>query len=116
MEETLIKSHLIITDIHEEYEINWCGKIAESKPLFKNNKPVFIVIGDKGRMELNTINMYEIEDCAKLLTSPKGRSAITTDNSRIYIKEKSGNEKLLGILQHKRVKTFAPMFDKVGYR
>lgn len=116
MEETLIKTHLIITDIHEEYEIDWCGKIIDAKPMIKNHLPIFIVIGDKGRMELNTIDMEKIEKCAKMLTNPKGRSAITKDSSHIYIKEIDGNEKLLGVLRHKRVKTFAPMYDKVGYR
>lgn len=116
MEEVLIKSHLIITDIHEEYEINWCGKIFDAKPKLQNGLPVFVVIGDQGRMELNTIDMIQLERCAKMLTSPKGRSAVSKDSSHIYIKEIDGNEKLLGVLVHKRVKSFAPMFDKVGYR
>ena len=116
MEEISIKSHLIIKDIHEEYEIDWCGKLFGSNPEIKNGKPVFIIIGDKGRMEANTMDMHQLEDCAKMLTTPRGRSAITKDSSRIYLKEVGGNEKLIGVLVHKRVKTFAPMYDKVGYR
>ena len=116
MEEVLIKSHLIITDIHNEYEVNWCGKIFEAKPQLQNNMPIFVVIGDRGRMELNTVDINQIERCAKMLTSPKGRSAISKDSSYIYIIEIVGNETLLGVLTHKRVKSFAPMFDKVGYR
>ena len=29
MEEVLIKTHLIITDTHNEFHIDWCGKIIE---------------------------------------------------------------------------------------
>jgi hypothetical protein len=114
MEEVMVKTHLIITDIHDEYHMNWCGKIVEAKPLLKNGLPLFIIIGTKGRLELNTIDMKHLERSAKLLTRPKGRSAITTDTARIYIKEIGGNEMLMGVLTHKNVKTFAPMFDKVG--
>ena len=115
MEETFVKTHLIITDIHDEYHMNWCGKIIDAKPKLENGKPVFVIIGGGGRIELNTIDMKRIESAAKVLTRPKGRQAVTTDNSRIYIKETDGNEFLLGVMTHKNVKTFAPMFDKVGY-
>ena len=116
MKEISIKTHLIITDIHEEYEINWCGKILDAKPLIKNNKPIFAIVGSKGRIELNTVDMQRIEKVAKLLTQPRGRSAITTDVARIYIKEVDENEKLIGTVTHHHVKTFAPMYDKVGYK
>lgn len=116
MEEVLIKSHLIVTDVHDEYHINWCGKIVDTKPKFKNDKPIFIIVGGNGRMELNTTDMARIEKCAKLCTQPKGRSAITTDIARIYIVEENDNEKLMGVLTHNHVKTFAPMYDRVGWR
>ena len=116
MGEVLVKTHLIITDIHDEYHMNWCGKIANAKPLLQNGLPVFIIIGTRGRIELNTIDMKHIEDTAKLLTRPKGRSAITSDTSRVYIKETNGNDMLLGVMTHKNVKSFAPMFDKVGFQ
>ena len=115
MEEISIKTHLIITDIHDEYHMNWCGKIAESKPLLKDGLPLFIIIGTRGRIELNTIDMKRIERCAKSLTYPKGRSAVSVDTSRIYIKETDGNDFLLGVMTHKNIKTFAPMHDKVGF-
>ena len=115
MQEILIKTHLIITDIHDEYHMNWCGKIADAKPLLKDGLPLFIIIGSKGRIELNTVNMKQIEHTAKLLTHPKGRSAISVDTSRIYIKEVDGNDFLLGVMTHKNIKTFAPMHDKVGF-
>ena len=115
MEEISIKTHLIITDIHDEYDMNWCGKIVEAKPLLKDGLPLFIIIGTRGRIELNTIDMKRIEKTAKLLTHPKGRSAVSIDTARIYIKEIDGNEMLMGVMTHKNVKTFAPMYDKVGY-
>ena len=116
MEEVLIKSHLIVREVHDEYSIKWIGKILDTKPLFKNGKPVFVVTGGNGRMELNTTDMARIEKCAKLCTKPKGRKAVSTDTARIFIVEENGNEKLLGILVHDHVKTFAPMHDKVGWR
>ena len=115
MQEVMLKTHLIITDIHNEYHMDWCGKIADAKPKLENGLPIFIIIGSRGRIELNTIDMNRIERAAKSLTYPKGRSAVSTDTSRIYIKEVDGNEMLLGVMTHKNVKTFAPMFDKVGY-
>ena len=115
MEEISVKTHLIITDIHDEYHMNWCGKIANAKPLLKNGLPLFIIIGTGGRLELNTIDMKHLERSAKLLTRPKGRSAVTKDTARIYIREVDGNDLLLGVLTHKNVKTFAPMHDKIGF-
>lgn len=117
MQEIMIKTHLIITDIHEEYHMNWCGKLFDAKPtLNENGMPIFVIIGSQSRMELSTIDMNYLEKCAKKLTYPKGRGAVSVDKAYIYIKEVDDNEKLLGILTHKRVKSFAPMRDKVGYR
>ena len=115
MEELTAKTHLIITDIHDEYHMNWCGRIADANPLLKNGLPIFVLIGSRGRMELNTIDMKWIERNAKHLTQPKGRSAVNIDTTRIYIKEVNGNDFLLGIMTHKNVKTFAPMHDKIGF-
>lgn len=116
MEEVKVKTHLIITDIHEEYHMNWCGKIFDANPLIIDNKPMFVVIGARGRVELNTIDMKQLEECAKSLTEPRGRFAVSKDSSHIYIKEVDGNEMLLGVLTHRRVKSYAPMFDRVGFR
>jgi hypothetical protein len=95
--------------------MNWCRKIVDAKPELKDGKPIFIIIGSKGRIELNTIDINRLERAAKALTYPKGHASVTTDTARIYIKETNGNEMLLGVMTHKNVKTFAPMFDKVGY-
>ena len=81
MEEVLIKSHLIVRDVHDEYGIRLIGKILDTKPKFKNGKPIFVVISSGGRMELNTTDMIRIEKCAKMLTRPRGRSAVTTDTA-----------------------------------
>ena len=115
MEEVLVKTHLIITDIQDEYHMKWCGRIADAKPLLTDGLPVFVIVGSRGHMELNTADINQLERNAKLLTQPKGRSAISKDSSQIYIKEVDGNEMLLGVLTHKNIKSFAPMFDKVGY-
>ena len=112
-EQVLMKTHLIVTNIENNYDIKWVGKILDTKPLIKNNKPIFIIVGGKGRMEVNTTDMIRVEKCAKMMTEPKGRTAFTSDTARIYIKEVDDNEKLLGILTHNKIKTFAPMFDLV---
>ena len=116
MEEVLIKSHLIVTEVHSEYSIKWVGRVLDTKPKFKNNKPIFVIRGGKGRTELNTTDMTYIEDVAKLFTQPKGRGAVSTDSSRIYLVEEDGKEKLLGIVTHDRVKQYAQMLDKVGWK
>ena len=59
--------------------------------------------------------MIELERRAKLITEPRGRGAVSTDTARIYIREENGHDKLLGKVVHDRVKTYAPMFDKVWY-
>ena len=59
MQEVMIKTHLIVTDVHEEYFVDWCGRIADAKPLLVNGMPVFIIIGTGGRAELNTIDMKD---------------------------------------------------------
>lgn len=115
MEEVLVKTHLIVTDVHDEYDMNWCGKIMDAKPKLKNGLPVFIIISSISRLELNTIDMARIEKCAKAVTRPRGRSAVTTDKAYIYLQEEDNKERLMGVLTHSHVKTYAPMYDKVGY-
>lgn len=115
IEEVSIKSHLIVTNTHHEYSINWCGRIIDTNPIIKNGKPVFVIIGSQSRVEMNTFDMEQIEKCAKNMTHPKGRASITTDQALIYIKEVGNKETLIGIVTHNYVKEYAPMFDKVGY-
>ena len=96
--------------------MNWCGKIFDANPKLKNGLPVFTIIGSRGRMEISTVDMNQLEKCAKSLTYPRGRSVVSKDSSQIYIQEIDGNEKLIGVLTHKHIKSYAPMYDKVGFR
>lgn len=116
MNETMVKTHLIITNIHEEYHINWCGSIKDAQPIIKDGKPIFIIRSKMGAVEMNTIDMKHIENVAKKMTAPKGREALTTDTARINIKQIDGTEKTLGILTHNHIKQFAPMYDTVYYK
>ena len=111
-----VKTHLIITDVRDEYDVNWCGRILDSNPIIKDGKPVFVIVGNHSRIEFNTIDMRLLEKWGKKLTQPRGREAITKDCSRIYIKEVDGNEKLACIITHRRIKSFAPMYDEIPFR
>ena len=116
MQEVAVKSHLIITNIYSEYHMNWCGKIRDVEPLFdEQGRPVFAIVSSESRIEVCTTSMTYLEECAKKITHPKGRSAISADRAYIYIKTVDRDEKLMGILTHNRVKTFAPMYDKVSW-
>lgn len=112
MSEVMLKTHLIVTDVHEEYFVEWNESIANTDPVFQNDMPVFIIISSDSRIELNTIDIKRIEKCAKLLTRPKGRKAITTDTARIYIKEKGNKQTLIGKVIHNHVKQYQQMYDK----
>lgn len=114
-EDVMIKTHLIVTDVHEEYSIRWCGRIIDTKPLLVNNKPIFVIIGRNKRVEVNTIDMKYVEECAKRVTNPRGRAAITSDQASIYIKEVDDKETCIGVITHRHVKSYAPMYDAVGY-
>lgn len=114
MTETVaIKTHLIITDIHDEYDINWCGKLLGADPVLIDNIPVFIVRSNGHRAEVNTWDMKELEHLGKQITSPKGRGAISSAQAYIYLKEKDNKERLMCVITHKRIKSFAPMYDKI---
>ena len=115
MSEVMLKTHLIVSDVHEEYFIKWCGKLVDARPLLKNDLPIFILVGSDGRMELNTIDIKMIEHCAKSLSHPRGKEAITSDCTRIYLLEEDGNERLMGKVFHNHVKQYQQMFDKFEY-
>ena len=69
MHETMVKTHLIITDIHEEYYIDWCGSIANTQPVIENGKPIFVVANRAmGKVEVNTTDLKYLEDIAKRMT------------------------------------------------
>lgn len=107
----MLKTHLIVTDVHEEYSIKWFGSIANLNVKLENNMPLFVVTGAEGRVELNTLDIKRVEECAKRLTAPRGRQSVTSDKSFIYIKEEDGNEKMIGSVTHYHIKTFQQMYD-----
>ena len=111
-EKNVAKPHFIVVDTTDDYNVNWCGKLINADPVLKDGMPVFVIIGSQRRLELNTIDLKYIEKCAKRMTCPKGRQAVTSDSARIYIKETNGNEMLLGVVSHIRTKTFAPIYGK----
>lgn len=113
--EVRIKSHLIITDIHSEFNIDWCGRLKGANPKLVNGLPLFILKGGGKRIEMNTLDMKRLEKVGKNMTNPRGRSAVMTDETRIFLKEENGNERLMCIITHHRIKTYVPMYDKVGY-
>ena len=117
MQEIKVKTHLIITDIHNEYHMNWCGKFFNVNPILnEKGLPKFIIVSGNSRMEIYTVDMNYIEKLCKKITCPTGRSAITKDFARVYIQEADGNQVLMGVLTHTKKKTFAPMYDAIGYR
>ena len=114
MEEKMTTTtRFICIDSRDEYSIKWHRKIIDTNPIFdRNGKLSFAIIGSQNRMEINTLDMKYLEKCAKLMTRPKGRSAISTDKAYIYIKEINGTETMLGVLTHNRIKTFVPANSK----
>lgn len=116
MHEINVKTHLIITDIHDEYDVNWCGRLMDLDPLFVDDCPVFVLVSSDTRMELNTFDLKRVEAAAKRIAHPKGRTAVTTDRTTIFMKEVDGAETKVGVVTKRHVKTFAPMYDAVGYR
>ena len=109
-----VKTHLIIKEHWNEYEVKWVGRLIDSKPLLnENGLPTFSVVSSNGRIELTTFDMKHLVEIAKRNTYPKGRAAETIDKSYIYIKEEKGKEKLLGIITHRHIRKYAPMYDEV---
>lgn len=107
-----LKTHLVVREVHEEYHINWSGKIIDTHPKLRDGKPIFFIRGGKGCIELNTIDMNYIEQSAKNLTYPRGRASITTDKAYIYIIEEDSKKTLLGTVTHSHIKEYNQMYDK----
>lgn len=110
-----LKTHLICTDMHDEYFVKWCGKLIDARPQLKNGLPIFIIVGTDGRVELNTIDIGSIEKCAKHLCHPHGRGSFTSDCARIYLLEEDGNERLMGKVFQNHIKQYQQMFDEFEY-
>lgn len=107
-----INTHPIVVGIHEEYHIDWCGKIINTHPKLENGKTIFFIRGSKGCIELNTIDMEFIERTAKDLTYPRGRASVTADKAYIYIVEENNKKTLLGTVTHNHIKEYNQMYDE----
>ena len=116
MQEVKTKTHLIITDIHNEFHVKWTGRFMDLDPLFINNKPIFVLVSSEKRVELNTFDLKCIERIAKTIGRPRGRQAITTDRVDIFVKQANGEEEKVGEVLCKKIKQYAPVFDIVGYK
>lgn len=110
-----INTHPIVVGSHEEYHIEWRGKIIDTKPKLENGLPVFRVRSHEGMIELNTIDMKEIERTARHMTNPCGTGKIVTDRAYIYIIEEDDRETLLGIVTHDHIREYRRMFDEFEY-
>ena len=110
-----INTHPIVVGTHEEYDIEWCGKIVDTCPKIENNMPVFFIKSSQGGMEINTNNIKTVEYVAQNLTSPHGKDSITVDKSYIKKKKKNNNKVLLGIITHRHIKEYRQMYDEFEY-
>lgn len=107
-----INIHPIVVGQHEEYHIDWCGKIKDVKPKIKNDMPVFFIKGQEGGVEINTVDMKWLERVAQKMTKPNGKGSVTTDKTFIYVIEEDNKKTLLGIVTHHHIREYRRMFDK----
>ena len=109
----LVKTHLIVKDQYDEYEVKWVKPLIKTNPQFDSNGNLqFAVISNKGRLEVNTFNLMQLEKSAKNFTFPKGRQSVTKDKGYIYLKEKEG-ESLVAVVIHTHIRKYAPMYDDI---
>lgn len=110
-----VNTHPIVVGAHEEYHIEWCGKIIDTHPKMENNMPIFFIRSSEGGMELNTIDMKMVEHVAQKMTNPHGRAGVTTDKAYIYIVEEDDKKTLLGIVTHSHIREYRQMYDDFEY-
>lgn len=109
----LVKTHLIVKDQWDEYDIRWVKRIIDVNPILdKYGYPTFAIVSNQGRVELKTFDMAYLTNYAKGWTLPKGRGARTTDKGFIYIKEAQG-EVLMAVVEHNHIRKYAPMYDEL---
>lgn len=113
MIEENVKTHLICTEVRDEYNVDWCGSMIDADPYIKNGLPVFILISSADRVQLNTADMSLIEKWAKKITAPKGRQSITKDSTNIYLLENGGSKRLVGVVRHRHIRKYSQMTDKI---
>ena len=110
----LVKTHLIITDQYDDYEVKYVAKLIDLTPsLISRNSMSFVIVSRNSRYEVNTNDFKFLEETAKKFTITRGKEAYTEGTSRIYIKEKGDKETLLAIVRRKHYRVFAPMYDDV---
>lgn len=108
----LVKTHLIIKEHWNEYKVEWFGNLKDAKPLLdEKGYLTFVIVSSNGRYELKTLDMAHLTEMAKRFTYPKGRAATTIDKGFVYVKEKN-DEKLIGVITHKHIRKYAPMYDE----
>lgn len=108
-----VKTHLIIKEHWNEYNIKWLGNLKDANPILdKKGYLTFVIVSGNGRYELKTMDMIHLTEMAKRVTYPHGRAAVTEDKGYVYVKEKEG-EKLIGIVSHKHIRKYAPMYDDI---
>lgn len=110
-----INTHPIVVSQHEEYHINWCGKVKNIHPKTKNGMPVFFIKSRRSGAEVNTTDMKKLEEIAKKMTNPCGKGSVTTDKTFIYIVEENGEKILLGTVTHRHIRDYRRMFDNFEY-
>lgn len=110
--EKVTNTRFICIGCDDNFQMKWIKKIIDTNPSFDGDKLSFVIIGSNSRIEISTMDFNRLENVAKQITVPKGRSAISTDKAYIYIKEVGGVETLMGVLTHNRIKTFVPVNSK----
>lgn len=109
----LVKTHLIVKDQWDDFEVNWIQRLKDTNPkLNENGLPTFIIISNSGRLEMSTIDINSVEKQAKKFAYPRGRGSLTIDKSYIYIKEEK-EEVLLGVVTKNHHRKYAPMYDDI---
>ena len=111
----LVKTHLIVTDQWDDYQISWVKFLRQitNPKLDGRGYPTFVIISNQGRIEIKTFDMNYLTNSAKKFTFPRGRGAFTQDKGYIYIKTVDDSEVLLGVVTHNHIRKYAPMFDEV---
>lgn len=109
-----VKTHLIVTEQFDEYGTRWVRRLIDTNPEFNSEGTLtFAILSNKGRIEMKTFDINSVQRMAQKFTEPKGRGALTSDKSYIYIKEMGGKETLIGVVQHDHIRRYAPMYDEI---
>ena len=109
-----VKTHLIVVDQYDEYNVRWIKKLSEQKPKFDEHGNLqFAVLSNKGRLDIKTFDLKYLEKAAKKFTYPRGRGAITTDKGYIYLKTADDKEVLLAVVSHNHIRKYSQMYDEL---